>query len=262
MRLAPLIVASGILAVVIAPARADVTADTCIGNPVISYPAAAEFTPVGATVRVVVTLSAGETRNSAHLIINRLRFNLDCPDSAVFLYCPDDGEVVSYQGNITTTCGVTITSSHAQGDTAPNQVVFSMDPPIVIPPFTPEFCAFAFDVRVEARSNDATPDVVEQLAGFDASLADGYCDSFPNISTGVTWPGSIQLCPICTNEGQCNDACALAECLACPAEDDGRATICHRPAGGGNGHTLRVPSIALEGLCSHGDLCGACGGAP
>src|SRR5262245_12492376 len=247
----------------IGPARADVTADTCIVNPVISYPTAAEFTPVGVTVQVVVTIGAGESRNSAHLFVNRLRFNLDCPDSAVYLYCPDDGDVVSYQGNITTTCGVTITSSHAPGDTFPNQVLFTMDPPIMMPPFTPDFCTFAFDVRIESRSHDATPDVVEQLAGFDASLADAYCDSFPNISTGVTMEGSIPLCPLCGNEGQCNEACAQAECLACPAEDDGRATICHRPSGGEHGaHTLRVPSIALGVHCSHGDSCGSCGGVP
>ena len=138
-----------------------------------------------------------------------------------------------------------------------------MDPPIVIPQFTPEFCTLAFDVRIESRSHDATPDIVEQLAGFDASLADAYCDSIPNINTGVTWPGSIGLCPDCANEGSCNDACALAECLACPAEEGGRTTICLRPSGGEHeGHTLHVPLSALEGLCGHGSTCGRCGNEP
>jgi hypothetical protein len=258
VRLAHLIVVSAMLAVVIVPARADVAADTCAATLIVSYPEAAELTPVDGTVRVFVTFGANETRGTTHLLIDRLRFNLDCPDSAVFLYCPDDGAVVSYQGNITTTCGVTITASHAPGDTFPNQVVFTADPPIVIPEFTPEFCMFAFDVRIETRSHDATPDVVEQLAGFDASLADGYCDSFPNISTGVTVTGSIPLCPDCAGGG-CNEACAIAECLACPLENDGKAAICHQPSGDGHaGHTLRVPHDALEGHCAHGDSCGAC----
>src|SRR5262245_19017688 len=72
------VAAAGIFAGALCSARADVAADTCIGIAAPSYPTVSEFTMIGSVVHVRVTLGAGPTRNTNHIIINRWRFNLDC----------------------------------------------------------------------------------------------------------------------------------------------------------------------------------------
>jgi hypothetical protein len=59
------------------------------------------------------------------------------------------------------------------------------------------------------------------------------------------------------------DSCGgtLEQCLACPADERGKVTICHKPDADGGGHTLEISRSALQAHCrKHGDTCGPCGG--
>src|SRR5262245_5675148 len=204
----------GLLAIVLAiglsPAlgaefrMAVLLANTCNGSSELSYPTAPNFSSVGDTVRVVLSLGAGGIEGGTSLSISRVRFNLDCDSSNLGINCPDDGEVVSYQANFASTCGVAFTATHVAGDTQPNQVVFTPNTAIVIPANTPNFCTLSFDVRLETTSNDGTPNAIEQVSGFDASLGDGVCNTTPPLAAGNTNSGSITLCPTCDDGNQCN----------------------------------------------------------
>jgi hypothetical protein len=188
----------------LAPITEKILANTCNGSSELNYPAAPNFSAVGDTVRVVLTLGAGGIQGGTSLSINRVRFNLDCDNANLGINCPDDGGVISYQGNLATTCASAFTADHNAGETLPNQVVFTPTSPIVVAAGTPNFCQLSFDVRVETRSNDGTPDVIEQVSGFDASLGDGVCDTAPPLAAGNTNSGSLALCPICDDGNQCN----------------------------------------------------------
>src|SRR5262245_55918300 len=113
----------GLLAIVLAiglsPAlgaefrMAVLLANTCNGSSELSYPTAPNFSSVGDTVRIVLSLGAGGIEGGTSLSISRVRFNLDCDSSNLGINCPDDGGVVSFRGNVSTTCGVVFTPSHA-----------------------------------------------------------------------------------------------------------------------------------------------------
>jgi len=167
-------------------------AGTCHGALDISYPDAPASSEVGDLVRVQIKLGAREIRGGTSLSINRVRFNLDCNGVNLGINCPDDGAVVSYQGDLTTDCGVVMSTSHNTGDTLPNQVVFTPGSPIVIPAGVASFCSLDFLVRIESLSSDATPSMIEQVGGFDASLGDGVCDTAPPLAAGRT--SSSQIC--------------------------------------------------------------------
>jgi hypothetical protein len=185
-------------------ASADPDANTCNGVSEFGYPSAPNFSAVGDTIRIVLTIGASTIQGGTTLTIDRVRFNLDCNNSNLGLNCPDDGPVVSYQGNLISTCPSGFTSSHGAGDVLPNQVVFTPGSPIEIPAGATNFCTLAFDVRIETRSADGTPDVIEQVSGYDASLGDGVCNTTPPLAAGNTNSGSIRLCPICDDGNACN----------------------------------------------------------
>jgi len=154
-------------------------ANTCNGVSELGYPTAPNFAAVGDTVRVTLTLGAGSIQGGNTLTISGVRFNLDCNNSNLGLNCPDDGPVISYQGNLSSTCATGFTSSHSAGDVLPNQVLFTPGTPIAIPANTTNFCTLSFDVRIESRSNDTTPDAIEEVSGYDAALGDGVCNTVP-----------------------------------------------------------------------------------
>ena len=212
-----------LLALFAVPARwasADPDANTCNGVSEFSYPTAPNFVGVGDTVRVVLTLGAGGIQGGTTLTVSHVRFNLDCDNANLGLNCPDDGPVVSFQGNLTSTCLTGFTASHAVGDTFPNQVVFTPGDPINIPADNPSFCMLAFDVRIESRSNDGTPDVIEQVSGYDAALGDGVCNTTPPLAAGDTNSGSIRLCPNCDDGNQCNGLETCSPILGCQPGTD------------------------------------------
>jgi len=180
------------------------TATTCEIFEELSYPSAPNRLAVGTILRPRITLGAGHNSGASSTHINRFRFNLDCSSSDFGLTCADDGPVVSYQGGITSDCGVTWSASHAPGDMLPNQVVFTPSRTVVIPPDSPEFCSLEFNVRVEARSNDATPDQVEQVCGFDAASGDASCDAEAPSASGDADLGFLGLTPVCDDGNACN----------------------------------------------------------
>ena len=189
------------------PAHAAPLANTCNGASELSYPTAPNFSAIGDTIHVVIALGAGDITTGANLSlsINRVKFDLDCQASNLGINCLDDGPAISYQANLTSTCPGGFTTTSVAGDTLPNQVVFIPGAPIVIPANTPNFCRLEFDVKVEARgSNDGTPDVLEEVSGFDASTQDGVCNTVPPLAAGNTNSGSITLCPQCDDGNQCN----------------------------------------------------------
>src|SRR6185295_911472 len=106
-------------------ARQATLANTCNGNSELSYPTAPNFNSVGDNVHVKLTLGAGGIDGGTSLSVSRVRFNLDCNNSNLGINCPDDGPVVSYQGNLSSTCASGFTASHSPGDVLPNQVVFT-----------------------------------------------------------------------------------------------------------------------------------------
>jgi hypothetical protein len=179
-------------------------ANTCNGNSELSYPTAPNFASIGDTIRVTLSLGAGGIDGGTTLSISRVRFNLDCNNSNLGINCADDGGVISYQANLSTTCASAFVADHVAGDTLPNQVVFTPTTAIAIPANTPSFCTLSFDVRIETTSNDGTPNVIEEVSGFDASLGDGVCNTAPPLAAGNTNSGSITLCPVCDDGNQCN----------------------------------------------------------
>ena len=226
---------------------------------------------MGDTVRIVLTIGASTIQGGTTLTINRVRFNLDCNNSNLGLNCPDDGPVVSYQGNLISTCPSAFASSHSAGDVLPNQVVFTPASPIDIPAGAANFCTLAFDVRIETRSADGTPDVIEQVSGYDASLGDGVCNTTPPLGAGNTNSGSLRLCPQCDDGNQCNGVetcdtnldCLPGTPITCNDNNVARPTAVtdipapndpcvYTPAPGAT-ETTSAPSSVRSGLPSHTD---------
>src|SRR5262245_25522073 len=210
--------ALALLALLAVPARmasADPDANTCNGVSELSYPTSSNFSAVGDTIRIVITLGASGIQGGTTLTISRVRFNLDCDNYNLGLNCPDDGAVMSFQWNIASTCPTGFTASHVPGDMLPNQVVFTPGAPIDIPANTTAFCTLSFDTRIESRSNDGTPDAIEQVSGYDASLGDGVCNTTPPLAAGDTNSGSVRLCPICDDGNQCNGLETCDPMLGC-----------------------------------------------
>jgi hypothetical protein len=125
--------------------------------------------------------------------VNRVRFDLDCDTSNLRIGCPDDGDVISYQGRLVSDCGVQFTAISF----VPNQIIFTTDRPLVIPANNESFCALAFDLRIDSASHDATPDLIEEVAGYDPSTGDAVCDNTPPLTTSRTNTGQICIGPDC-----------------------------------------------------------------
>jgi hypothetical protein len=175
--------------------------DTCRGSVVLGYPQSPASSRPGDTVRVAIVLGAGLIRGGTTLFVNRLRFALDCNSSSPGIGCADDGPVVSYQGGLTTTCGVAIVADHERGDVLPNQVIFTPVAALAISAGTRSFCRVEFDVRIESPSNDLTPEIIEQVVGFDLSQGDGVCNTARPLATGGRDSGEICLGPGCETLG-------------------------------------------------------------
>lgn len=209
------------------------TETTCEAFEELTYPNAPNLVAVGSVLRPRISLGAGHNAGGDHLIINRFRFDLDCDRSDLGIYCADDGPVMSYQGSIMSTCGVSWTASHAPGDTFPNQVVFTPSSPITIPADTLEFCSLEFNVRVEGRGNDGTPDALEQVCGLDAATSDATCMGGSVSASGDAEAGSLGLAPICDDGNPCNgleiyegNACASGPPLDCDDANSCTTDMC------------------------------------
>src|SRR5262245_20411173 len=215
---------------------------SCRASVYVSYPQAPASIQVGDIVRVAIELGAGRIVGGTLLSINRVRFDLDC-DSASLGNCPDDGEVASYQGGLTTNCGVAIASSHFPGDTLTNQIVFTPSTPIVVPAGVRSFCSIEFNVRIESLSNDGTPDTIEQVGGLFASLGDGVCDTSPPIAVGRLNSGQICIGSFCQTLGtSCEPVLDLSYPEAPRLQQVGDRARAHLSLGGGH-NGLSVPVL-------------------
>jgi hypothetical protein len=198
---------------------------TCNGLTTIDYISAVNYAVPGDIVRVKLSLGTGSINLGTQLSIQRIRFDLDCNSNFPLTFpCTDEGAFIEYEGDgtITTTCGVVWTTGHAVGS-APNEVVFTPNVPLVIPPnqaTPPGFCQLEFDVKVlAAPSIDATPNAIEEIGGY--TLIDGMCDNGVLVSGGAQ-SASIPLCPMCNDGQECTtDACnqITGMCVFTPVPD-------------------------------------------
>src|SRR5205823_4988887 len=131
---------------------------------------------------------------------------------------------VEYMGDatITTDCpGVTWTSSQPLGGVGANEVVFTPSAPIVIPqscapsqaspPPACGGCKLEFGLRVvhqEPAGSDATPQIVEEAAGYIQGQGDAVCNEglTGSLQSGSTQTANMPICPSCTID-QCNLGC-------------------------------------------------------
>jgi parallel beta-helix repeat protein len=210
-------------------------ANTCNAFLEIGYGAMQPFSLPGDTVRVAITLGSGSVQGGSQVVVNRVRFDLDCDaDSPLGLNCVDDGAVVTFAGDTTITSDCVddqgaLAFSSSQG-ISPNQILLTPSRPVVIPANTLGFCSLEFDVVVAARSNDSTDDRIEQVAGFSAGQRDARCDN--NLASAGSQSAAITLCPGCDDGDGCTtDTCnqQSGECTNTPRDcDDGNACTTDR----------------------------------
>ncbi len=157
--------------------------DTCNGLIEISYPGAPPVQNIGDVVRMRISLGTGSIQGGTKLTVRSFQVNLDCDASFPLTPpCTDEGALVEFEGNVTSTCPVAVGTTHAVSPN-PNEVIFvfagaGLDIP-ANQSTLPGFCSVEFDVQVLAASLDGTA-VIEQLVGYD--IAD--CDNGVLVSGG------------------------------------------------------------------------------
>jgi hypothetical protein len=213
------------------PVPAAPAPNTCGSFLSLGYEARKSFAVPGDTARVTLTFGSGSVQGGTKVTLSRIRFELDCDVSGPLgLGCTDDGAVIAYGGDatITTNCTATpggqlvsLTTGHP-AETSPKQVVFTPSTPIDVPRNTPNYCSLSFGVIVAGRSSDATPNQVEQVAGYSVVSGDAVCDN--GLSSSASQSGAIPLCPDCS-VGLCAASCNqdTGACLPVSACDDGDA---------------------------------------
>src|SRR5438046_2060347 len=169
----------------------------------------------GNQLRVNLAIGAGSVTGvvPAELTVNRIRFDLACVANSGFP-CTGQANVVQYGGDatITTTCaGVSWTSTTAQGG---NEIVFAASQPIIIPQnCNPRSavpcgnCELEFTISVqnqEPPGSDATPQVVEEVAGYTNGAGDATCSA--TLQSGSSQTADLPICPSCTTD-ECNLGC-------------------------------------------------------
>src|SRR5882724_10661462 len=170
----------------------------------------------GNKLRVNLAIGAGSISvgSPPQLTVNRVRFDLACVANTGGPPCTPQPNVVQYGGDatITTTCsGVTWTSSTASGG---NEIVFNASQPIVIAQSCgPRSgvgcgnCNLEFTILVQSQEpsgSDATPQVVEEVAGYNNGQGDATCS--PTLQSGAGQTADLPICPSCTLD-QCNLGC-------------------------------------------------------
>ena len=96
------------------------------------------------------------------------------------------------------------------GDPLPNQLVLKPDHAIAIPAEHPDFCAVEFDVRIESGSNDSTPSLIEEAAGFAGATSDAICNTTPPTVARHETSAQICLAPGCrTTSTACEPRASL-----------------------------------------------------
>src|SRR5947207_6546475 len=162
----------------------------------------------GNQLRVNLAIGAGSISvgTPAQLTVNRIRFDLACVANTGGPPCTPHANVVQYGGDatITTTCaGVNWTSTTAQGG---NEIVFTASQPIIIPQScSPRSvvpcgnCELEFTISVQGQEpsgSDATPQVVEEVAGYVNGQGDATCSA--TLQSGSSQTSDLPIWPSCT----------------------------------------------------------------
>ncbi|MHC4934489.1 MAG: SdrD B-like domain-containing protein [Planctomycetota bacterium] len=188
------------------------------------------------------------TTDPATLTVNEFRFWLDCQNLGQ-VNCTDEGEVIRWVGNSTiSTAGdcldvndnpVGWSTANADGSTLPNVVVFTPTNPVVFdantpadPAINPTACQIFFDLAVnQVPGNDASPQVVQQAAGYSQTLEEGFCgDLSDNVPAAGQAAATIGICPDCGFCGICNGdtgGCDDNSTTQCPDNEFCANVVCN-----------------------------------
>ncbi len=188
------------------------------------------FGLIGDTERLEITVGTGTITGGAtnKMSIARTHFFLDCAGGTLTTAgCTDEGAVVKFVGNIGDVSAgckdsggnpIGVTTTHAANSDSPNEVIFTF---FAIPANTATTlrlpantgtvdhtlaCAFQFDIQIEARSGDATPNTISEGLTVRSATLDAQCDN--TLTPDVAQPGALPLCPICND----NNACTTDTC--------------------------------------------------
>ncbi len=185
-------------------------ADSCNARADFLYLSPANYYQVGDIVRVQIQLGSGIIQGGTQVTINRVRFELDC--TALGVPCPDAGNLISYVGNITSTCSVPVLlgggsvlwTANSAGGTLPNEVVFTATPGLVVPANTPFLCDLQFDLQVNALPIGTS---ISQAAGFGIPNNDAVCNTAGSLAAGNQSTGQLNICNCDDGDACTNDVC-------------------------------------------------------
>src|SRR5207247_655005 len=237
------LVAAAAVAVLVVGLASTARAQDCNGALNISIPSPKAIPPtgpylnVGDSTTVTLNLGSGTISGGTQITLRRLRYELDCNHLfALGVPCTDQGTIMSYDFTQTVASGGALVQCQGRtwtataGSTA-NEVVFTPDTPIVLPPEqsaspTINSCFISFKVRLDnleptsGGNSDDTPVKVEVVGGCSTVIssdghADAECDN--GGASGVTNSSGIFICPSCMVD-QCNLGCDTTTGTCKPAD--------------------------------------------
>src|SRR5213595_2879741 len=225
------LVAAAAAAVLVVGLASTSRAQDCNGALNITIPSPKAVPPtgpylnVGDSTTVKLNLGSGSITGGTQITLRRLRYELDCNHLfALGVPCTDQGTIMSYDFTQTVASGGALVQCQGRTWTATaggsaNEVVFTPDTPIVLPPEqsaspTLNNCFISFQVKLESLepssgpNSDDTPEKVEVVAGFSTVLSGGHADAECDNggASGVSQSSGIFTCPSCTVD-QCNLGC-------------------------------------------------------
>src|SRR5881396_2027988 len=236
------LVAAAAVAVLVVGLASTARAQDCNGALNITIPSPKAIPPtgpylnVGDSTTVTLNLGSGTISGGTQITLRRLRYELDCNHLfALGVPCTDQGTIMSYDFTQTVASGGALVQCQGRtwtataGGTA-NEVVFTPDTPIVLPPEqsaspTLNNCFISFKVKLESveptsgPNADDTTEKVEVVAGFSTILTSGHADAECDNggASGVTNSSGIFICPSCMVD-QCNLGCDTTTGTCKPAD--------------------------------------------
>ncbi len=240
-------------AMAVAPRDAQAL-NTCNAFLTIDYLSGPTFALPGDVYRVSLGVGTGSITGGTQMMINRVRFALDCSTAgSLGIPCTDDGSLIEYEGDgtITTTCPSVFTTGHGVSG-SPNEVVFTPNAAIMIPAGTPNFCSIEFDVKVLSITDlDPTPTKIEEVAGYQSSTFDAQCNN--GLQSSGSQSGAIVLCPTCADT-ECSTAVCNQTSGMCDFTPKGAST----PCGDTDGNACTTAGCDGQGTCSQTHIVTVC----
>lgn len=164
-------------------ATAQDPVESCGGSLTNAFVAPTPATPrfVGDTLRLRATMT--NTTVDSPWEVHSFEHKLDCANAGNFFTCVDDGTVMTYVGNVTTTCQDVADADVTWGvDTSTtNLLSFTPSDPVIldIPGGAQPSCYIEFDIQIASLSNDLTPNSITF-----ANDAEGDCSELPGGAQG------------------------------------------------------------------------------